>query len=270
MNYVRVCLKILMFFLVFMFGVNFIQERICYMSFTQKSKMDDPVVEPEFIQMNEKLTGYGYRLDSDSEQVIIFFGGNYNIAYNVVGKNASIFNCTFISPDYYGSQDSKGHMNLKTMKKTAVDVYDYIKSTYPDKTIYVIGHSYGTGMATYLASVREVEKLFVVSGFRDNADIYNRTTPIFYGPLKVFISNNIKTIDYAKNVECKAFIMGSRSDFTLSVGMQEKLRDAYPNGELKLFENVEHSNYFKDDEVIDFMLDEIGLEPIEETTDSEE
>lgn len=270
MNIARICLKILTLFLITMFTINFIQERICYLSFINKDKMEKPLVEPEYIKITDKLTGYGYRLDSDNENVIIYFGGNYNIAYNMVGKYAHSFDCTFISPDYYGTQDSKGHINLKTMKKTALDAYDYVKEQYPNKKVIVIGHSYGTGMATYLASKRDVELLFVVSGFRDNADIYNRTTPIFYGPLKVFISNNIKTSTYAKSVNNKTYVIGSKADYTLPVSMQEKLCSSFPNAKLKLFEDVEHSNYFKSKEVVDFIIDTIGLDHVDDKGDIEE
>lgn len=269
MNIARLALKILMFFLIFMFTINFIQERICYLSFIKKEKMENPLVEPEQIKVNNNLTGYGYRLDSQTDYVIIYFGGNYNIAYNMVGKYAHSFDCAFISVDYYGTQESKGHINLKTMKQTALDTYDYVQNKYPNKKVCVIGHSYGTGMATYLSSQRDVHKLFVVSGFRDTADIYNRTTPIFYGPLKVFISNNIKTKEYAKNVKNKTYVIGSKADKTLPVKMQEELTKAFQNAELKLFEDVEHSNYFKSKDVVDFIIDEIGLEHVNDKGDIE-
>lgn len=47
-------------------------------------------------------------------------------------------------------------MNLETMKKTAIDLYNWACKEYPDRKIIVMGHSYGTGMATYLA--REIRK----------------------------------------------------------------------------------------------------------------
>jgi len=36
-----------------------------------------------------------------------------------VGKYSAKFDYPFISVDYYGSQDSSGKMNIKTMKQSA-------------------------------------------------------------------------------------------------------------------------------------------------------
>ena len=37
------------------------------------------------------------------------------------------------------------------MKQTAEDLYDWAIQQYPGRKITVMGHSYGTGIATYLA-----------------------------------------------------------------------------------------------------------------------
>ena len=75
-----------------------------------------------------------------------------------------------------------------------------------------MGHSYGCGMAAYLASVRECKHLFLASGYRTNADLYNKIIPVFWGPNKVFIKNNIRADKYAKNTTCPVTVLGSDSD----------------------------------------------------------
>ncbi|HEY8424170.1 MAG TPA: hypothetical protein VIL23_05400 [Clostridia bacterium] len=80
--------------------------------------MKDIISAPQFIQFNDSLTGYDNNLDLvDSNKVVLFFGGSNYIAYNSVGKFSSKFNCPFISADYYGTQGSKGNMNIKSMKQ---------------------------------------------------------------------------------------------------------------------------------------------------------
>ena len=37
--------------------------------------MEDISAKPEFIQMTDNLTGYGYNLDANKDKVILFFGG---------------------------------------------------------------------------------------------------------------------------------------------------------------------------------------------------
>lgn len=209
---------------------------------------------PQFIQFTDTLTGYGNNLDSEkNNKVILFFGGSKYIAYNSVGKYSAKFDYPFISVDYYGSQDSSGKMNIKTMKQSAEELYDWVKKHYPNSEIIIIGHSYGVGIATYLASVRECNYLIIVSGYRDIADLYNRVIPIFWGPLKVFISNNIHTAKYAKNVECPVYIIGSTNDNVLSASLQEKLSASFKNSQVKIFVDITHEDYFNSDDVINYI-----------------
>ena len=216
--------------------------------------MTDILCTPQFIQFNDQLTGYGNHLDmKNSNKVILFFGGSNYIAYNSVGKYSSCFDCPFIAVDYYGSQDSKGKMNIKTMKQSAEELYDWAPNHYPDIELIVIGHSYGAGMATYLASVRKCKALIISAGYRDVSDLYNKIIPVFWGPLKVFISNNISTAEYAKNVEWPVYIIGSNAEQVLNASLQEKLSAYFKNKELKVFDDISHEEYFHLDEVINFI-----------------
>lgn len=159
--------------------------------------------------------------------------------------------------DYYGTQDSKGKMNLPTMKELATELYDWAKKKYPQEKVVIIGHSYGVGMATYLASVRQCKDLVLAAGYRDISDLYNKMIPIFRGPLKVFISNNIQTAEYAKSVICPVYIIGSKADRTLGESLQKKLSDCFESSELKIFDDVTHENYFISEDVIKYINDVI-------------
>ena len=188
------------------FACNFVMQTVSYSFYKRADKMTDITSVPQYIQMTDKLTGYGYNLEASSDKVILFFGGSNYIAYNSVGKYAHNFECPFLAVDYYGTQDSKGNMNLQTMKKSATELYDWAQEEYPQSEIVIMGHSYGAGMATYLASVRKCKALVLAAGYRDISDLYNKMIPIFWGPLKVFISNNIKTSEYAKSVTSPVYI----------------------------------------------------------------
>ena len=158
-----------------------------------------------------------------------------------------------IFSSYYGTQDSKGNMNLQTMKKSAIELYDWAQEEYPQSEIVIMGHSYGAGMATYLASVRKCKTLVLAAGYRDISDLYNKMIPIFRGPLKVFISNNIKTSEYAKSVTSPVYIIGSKADRTLGESLQEKLSDCFENSELKIFNDITHENYFISEDVVEYI-----------------
>lgn len=253
MEIIRVFLKIIMWVLIVEFGCSLVMQTVSYSFYKRAKKMPDITSVPQFIQITDTLTGYGYNLDASSDKVILFFGGSNYIAYNSVGKYADKFSYPFFAVDYYGTQDSKGKMNLQTMKESATELYNWAQKQYPQAEIIIMGHSYGVGMATYLASVRQCETLVLAAGYRDISDLYNKMIPIFWGPFKVFISNNIKTDEYAKNVTASVYVIGSKADKTLSASLQEKLSDSFDNSELKIFDDIPHYNYFISEEVVKYV-----------------
>lgn len=215
--------------------------------------MKDVVFTPKKIEFTDGLTGYGYNLNQDSNKVILCFGGSMYIAYNTVGMYGGYYDCPFISADYYGTQDSTGKMNLSTMKQSSEDLYDWTTEQYPGKDIILIGHSYGCGMAAYLASVRDCRQLILLSGYRTSADMYNKILPIYWGPLQVFIKNNIRTDRYAIETTCSVNVIGSDADKTFPASLQKKVAACYDSANLKIFEGIKHEDYLKTPEVIEYI-----------------
>ena len=131
MEVFRIILLILMWFLIIGFLCNFVMQKVSYSFYKNAEKFTETSSEPQFVEFGKNLTGYGYNHDKPCDKVILFFGGSNYIAYNSVAKYSGNFDCPFISADYYGTQDSKGKMNIKTMKETAVVLYDWAKKEYP-------------------------------------------------------------------------------------------------------------------------------------------
>lgn len=249
----RIILKVIMWLLIIGFGCNFIMQTISYSFYKNAKQMEDISFTPVKIQINENLTGYGYNLDAQSDKLILFFGGSNYTAYNSVGSYAGSYGCPFISADYYGTQESKGKMNLKSMQQTAKELYDWATITYPGRKIIVMGHSYGAGMAAYCACAEKCDTLILLAAYRDLSDLYNKIIPVFWGPARVFISNNIKLTEYAKTTSANTYIIGSESDRTLGADIQRKVQGCYENAEIKIFENVKHEDYLLDEQVIDYI-----------------
>ena len=83
MEITRIILKIVMWILIAEFGCNFIMQTISYSFYKGAKKMTDISCTPQFIQMTDELTGYGYNLDVVSDKVILFFGGPNNNIHNL-------------------------------------------------------------------------------------------------------------------------------------------------------------------------------------------
>ncbi len=256
-EWIRVLLKIIMWVLVVGFGCNLIMQIISYSFYKNAKNMENLSGSSTALQFGDNLSGFGANLDVKSEYIILFFGGSNYIAYNAVGRFSTGFNVPFLSADYYGSQDSKGKMNLSSMQQTATDLYDWARKNYPTQHIVVMGHSYGAGIATYLASVRNCKGLVLLSAYRDISDLYNKITPIFWGPAKIFISNNICLSEYAKKVNCPTYIIGSNADTILSSNLQYKVQECFESADIVIFDDVPHEDYLINEKVLDCIKEKL-------------
>ena len=145
--------------------------------------------------------------------------------------------------DYDETQESSGRMNLQTMQKSAEALYDYAATRYPGKKVIVMGHSYGCGMAAYLAGVRDCSRLILLSGYRTSADMYNRILPFYWGPLQALTGKTT----------CPVTVIGSDADTTLPAELQKKLAGCYADVKLKIFSGIRHEDYLTSTEVIQFI-----------------
>lgn len=224
-----------------------------YKNTVQYSQVDNSVRKLE-IGKEKDLIGYVRSTDyTQAKKTILFFGGSEEIAYNAVLDYGKVFDdYAFISVDYPGSQESKGSMNLQTMQEAALRLYDYIVDLdYIDKdNIYIMGNSYGTGIATYLASERDAKKLVLVTPYRDVFDLYNAIIPIFNSPFGWFITDNINTKEYAKSVSEPTMIITSDSDGTLDRSISYSLVNYFSNARVTEFQGIIHSGYLKDEGVV--------------------
>jgi uncharacterized protein len=252
--WMKISLKVLFWVFVGGIGINYIMRFISY-SFYKYAKPNGSVKETiQRIEIDQSLIGYVSVVNfHEKKKVILYFGGSGEIAYNAVLSYAKLFNdYNFACVDYKGTQESKGKMNLKTMQESALQLYDYIiKQDYVDTShIVIMGYSYGAGIATYLASKRTCTKLILVAGYRDICDLYNKILPIFYGPLRKLVTDNICAKSYAINVQAKTLLITSDGDKTIKKKTSQAFSKYFKNATVKEFKGINHTEYWNHEEVI--------------------
>lgn len=252
--WIKIIYKVLCWVLVGGIASNYIMRYISY-SFYKHAKRNGKMEETiQRIEIDDSLVGYVRSINfHEKKKIILYFGGSGEIAYNAVLDHANLFNdYIFACVDYKGTQESKGKMNLNTMQESALQLYNYItKQDYADTSnIIIIGYSYGTGIATYLASKRTCAKLVLIAGYRDNCDLYNKFTPIFFGPLRIFVTDNINAKAYAANVQAKTLIITSDTDKSINKRIPQALSKYFKNAIIKEFKGITHLDYLNHEEVV--------------------
>ena len=207
----------------------------------------------EKININDKL--YGWLIHNSVNEkapLLIFFGGNMqnssNTCLNIIKEEIKYFGKYNILIIYYpGYGISLGTPSNKTMFKMAKEVYDYAltrKDVDKDK-ICVLGFSIGTGVATYLASERDIDGLILIAPYDKALSLYNNCLNIFHGPLKILARYKFESIKYAKDVKVSPLIFSSYDDEVIDYNLSVNLSNYFSNiYEFVTLDNVGHNEYF--------------------------
>lgn len=214
------------------------------------------------IDNNGKLLDGWIKYNSEQQQapLLIFFGGNAqnssNTCLNFLNTNKyeyfEEYNLMII--DYPGYGLSDGKPSDTTMFDSALKVYDYaIKLDCVDKNnIVVLGYSIGTGVATYVASQRNVNGLILVAPYDEALSLYNDNVNIFYGPLKLLARYKFNSIYYAQSVTVSPLIITSYDDEVINYKFSLNLAEYFDSVDkmILLDNNVKHNDYFSQEDVL--------------------
>lgn len=121
-------------------------------------------VEREFVTLNT-----GEQVDmafakKEDKVVFVYFHGN-------VGRLDFIIdflkhNYSFVSPAYPGYAKSSGKPSVKNIYETVEKTKQFVRKNFPDKKIYVLGHSLGSQSAFYYGTLEDkIKTLSIVEGF---------------------------------------------------------------------------------------------------------
>lgn len=195
---------------------------------------------------------------------MIFFGGNsqnssntcINFLKNDTYKYFEGYNLMII--DYPGYGLSEGNPSDKTMFEAGLKIYDYahtLNCVYTNN-IVVLGYSIGTGVATYVASQRDVNGLILVAPYDEALSLYNDTCNIFHGPLKLLAKYKFKSISYAPEVKVAPLIFTSYADEVIDYNFTLNLVTYFNKVEQTIvLEDVTHNGYFSQEVVLNGIYD---------------
>jgi len=105
-----------------------------------------------------------WHIPGGSDRAFIYFGGNAeDVALNIPQFKRLFPQYSIYLHNYRGYGGSTGKASETALFSDAGALYDYVKTKH--REISVIGRSLGTGVAVYLASIKEVSRLVLVTPF---------------------------------------------------------------------------------------------------------
>lgn len=230
-------------------------------SYNELLKLDD-FKEININNNGKKLSGWlKYNTQNEKSPLLIFCGGNYQNSSNtcISFKENNIYSFfdgyNILIVDYPGFGFSEGKPSDKTMFDSILKIYDYATTELDcvdNNNIVVLGYSIGTGVATYLASQRNVNGLILIAPYDNALSLYNANLNIFHGPLKLLAKYKFNSILYAQSVKVSPLIITSHSDEVINYQFSLNLANYFDSVEKTIvLDNIKHNDYFSESTVLE-------------------
>jgi len=209
---------------------------IGYLYFTQ----DDQVFNAKMLVVKEqKIEGEGiealnfavegallkglYRKTSEHAPLLIYFGGNADDAREFVKITRPLMGYDMMTLNYRGYVDSTGKPSEKALYADALSQYDAFAK---GREVILVGRSLGTGVATYVASKREVKGLVLITPYDSILSMAKQKYPYF--PIDVLLKHPFEANVYIPHVKATIAVIEVDNDVTIPRFHLEQLLKVMP------------------------------------------
>ncbi|MBU2946410.1 alpha/beta hydrolase [Zobellia uliginosa] len=196
-----------------------------------------------------KLNAVHIKQDSSKGVVVYFHGNSGNISHLIhVANLFSQKGYESILVDYRTFGKSTGIMSEQALYDDAQLFYDYAKEMYGEDEILVYGRSFGSGIATWLASNNKPEKLVLESPFYSAVTLGKHRFPFL--PIDWLSKFRFPSHEYIQHVDCPVYIFHGKEDRVIPYESAKKLYGAIPGNNKELFSISDAGhNYLQDFQV---------------------
>ena len=186
----------------------------------------------------------GWVVNPGQSEAVIYFGGNgEQVEWNAAEFQASIPNISVYLVPYRGYGGNPGEVTEANLYRDALSLFDKIKPQYAQ--VSLIGRSLGSGVATYVASKREVNKLILVTPYDSIVNVAQDKYPIF--PVSLLIKDRYESAERADKIKAKTLIMIAGNDEIIPrVNSENLIRHFKQKPNVVVFKAVGHNSISDD------------------------
>ncbi len=184
----------------------------------------------------------GILFQTENPKGLIFYLHGNKGSIDSWGNNAKMYTdlgYDIFFLDYRGFGKSEGE--IENQEQVFIDisiVYDKVIASYKEKKNVIIGYSIGTGLATYLSSIKNPNKLILQAPYYNFLEYSSSRAPYFPDFLKKF---HFETNIYMTKVKSQIYIFHGNQDQLISIKNSERLQKLFkPKDKLFILENQNH------------------------------
>jgi len=170
----------------------------------------DPEFDADEVSIDNKGTLlHGWVLNPGKPRAMIYFGGNSEMVthrreyFETVFSDYSVYLI-----NYRGYGKSQGSPNECGMFSDALAIYDELIKQHDSISAY--GRSLGSGVAVYLAAMRPLEKLILLTPYDSVAAVAQGIYPLF--PTRYLIRDRFDSASRAGSIDVPVLITSAEND----------------------------------------------------------
>jgi pimeloyl-ACP methyl ester carboxylesterase len=163
----------------------------------------------------------------DGARALIYFGGNAeDVSRSLPGLSAAFPDNAIYLLHYRGYGGSSGSPSEEAFFADALTLFDQVHPQHPN--IEVVGRSLGSGVAVYVASMRPVTRLVLVTPFDSMEEVAELQYP--YVPVRWLLLDKFESWRYAPRITAPTVILAAEHDEIVPRANTELLRARFQSG----------------------------------------
>jgi pimeloyl-ACP methyl ester carboxylesterase len=158
---------------------------------------------------------------------LIYFGGNAeDVSLDMPSFSVAFPNYAIYLLHYPGYGGSSGSPSEQAIFADALALFDRVHAEH--QNIVVVGRSLGSGVAIYVASLRPVARLVLVTPYDSLQDVAAQNYP--YLPVRWLLRDKFESWRYAPQVVAPTRIIVAEQDEVIPRASTDRLRTRFKNG----------------------------------------
>ena len=198
----------------------------------------------EFNNGNVRLHGWGNIQNVNSQNpLVIYYGGNGDEASRNIPLMSQLGVQNILLINYRGYGRSEGKPEELDLKKDALFVFDEVSKQYglDSDSIILMGRSLGSGIATFVASERDVSKVVLITPYDSIVNVASKRFPFF--PVSLLMHQRFESNKLAPLIEEPVLCLIAEYDQIIPTYHAHQLCDVWKGDMQKqIFAKATHNN----------------------------
>lgn len=188
--------------------------------FPQATRVD--ATQTDFVLARDDVQLHGWAVNPESPRPVIYFGGNAESIQNRREQLERLLpGRSIYLVSYRGYGASGGTPSEEVLLDDALALFDEVQARHPGEPVAVVGSSLGSGVASHVASQRQVSRLVLVAPFDSLVAVAQTHYPVF--PVRWLVKDRFDSASRLRGYQGKVLVVRAGRDTVVPPANTDRL-----------------------------------------------